>query len=61
MGVVVVSFAEGYSDVLDDKKNRGLYDFLQAIWGGGAIFEQGLYSSGGYTRAFAVLCTPAEI
>ncbi len=22
--------------------------------GGGAIFEQGLYSSGGYTRAFTV-------
>ncbi len=44
---VVVSFAEGYRDVLDDK-NRGLYDFLQPIWGGG-----GLYSRG-YTRDFTV-------
>ncbi len=26
--------------------------FLLPIWG--AIFEQGLYSSGGYTRAFTV-------
>ncbi len=43
----VVSFAEGYSDVLDDKKNTWLYDFLQPIWrgyirgggGDGAIHE----------------------
>ncbi len=47
---VVVSFAERYSDVLDDKKNGGLYDFLQPIRGGGgyiragAIFGRGLYS-----------------
>ncbi len=41
---VVVSFAEGYSDDLDDKKNGGLYDFLQPIWGlytMGAIYEGG--------------------
>ncbi len=30
---VVVSFAEGHRDNLDDKKNMGLYDFLQPIWG----------------------------
>ncbi len=44
---VVVSFAEGYSDVLDDKKNRELYDFLQPI--------RGLYSSRGYIRAWVIL------
>ncbi len=25
------------------------------LFGGGAMFEQGLYSSGGYTRAFTVI------
>ncbi len=30
-GNVVVSFAEGCSDVLDDTKYRELYDFLQPI------------------------------
>ncbi len=42
---VVVSFAEGYSDDLDDKKNRGLYDFLQPIWGGGAIYEGAIHET----------------
>ncbi len=53
---VVVSFTEGYSDVSDDKKDRGYMIFLQPIWG--AMFEQGLYSSGGYTRAFTVTQLP---
>ncbi len=50
---VGVEFAEGYSEVLDDKKNRGLYDFLQPIWGGGYI--RGGYIRGGYTRDFTVV------
>ncbi len=36
---VVVSFAEGYSDDLDVKKNRGLYDFRSRFGGGGMQFR----------------------
>ncbi len=60
MSIGLVSFAEGYSDDLDDKK-YGLYDFLQLIWG---LYPRGLYSGaiyGGnsgcgelYTKLFAV-------
>ncbi len=48
---VVVSFAEGYSDDLNDKKNRGLYDFLQPIWG--AIYDGGYIRGGLYTRVYS--------
>ncbi len=47
---VVVSFAEGSSDVLDDKKNVGLYDFFSRF---GGYMRGGLYTRG-YTRAFTV-------
>ncbi len=43
---VVVS--EGHSDVLDDKKYGAIWFFAADLGGGG------LYSSGGYTRAFTV-------
>ncbi len=51
---VVVSFAEGYSEVLDDKKIGAIRFFASDWGGGGAIFGQGVYSSGGYTWAFTV-------
>ncbi len=52
------TIAEGYSDDLDDKKNMGLYDFLQPIWGpytsttggGGRLYTRGLY-----TKVYTVL------
>ncbi len=42
---VVVSFAEGYSDVLDDKKIRRYYMIFCSRFGGGGW---GLYSSRGF-------------
>ncbi len=50
---VVVSFADGYSDVSDDKRNRGLYDFLQPIWGGGYV--RGAIYEGLYKRLYSIV------
>ncbi len=43
---VVVSFAEGYIDVLDDKKNRGYMSFCSRFGGGGAVYEVSIYEEG---------------
>ncbi len=56
---VVVSFAEGYSDVLDDKKIGG-YMIFCSRFGGGGLYSRGLYTRG-CARGFPVAVTYAGL